>query len=87
MKKTSMLWYTLAEFQRVVEPMGLLDVKDYFSHLVKFFQLGVGEGFIRQEHLDNLMVDSDTEMLMNKLSDYKPITMTKWLEDIKIESK
>ncbi|NPD86907.1 TIGR00730 family Rossman fold protein [Lentimicrobium sp. L6] len=77
----------LDQLHIIEKPMGLLDVKDYFSHLVKFFELGVGEGFIRQEHLDNLLVDSDTEMLMNKLSDYKPITMTKWLKDIKKESK
>ncbi len=77
----------LDQLHIIEKPMGLLDVKDYFSHLVKFFQLGVGEGFIRQEHLDNLMVDSDINGLMNKLADYKPITMTKWLKDIKKESK
>lgn len=69
------------------KPMGLLDVKDYFSHLVKFFRLGVDEGFVRQEHLDNLMVEDNIEALMSRLKEYKPVTMTKWLKDIKTESK
>lgn len=73
---------------RVIEkPMGLLNVKNYFNHLVKYFELGVAEGFIRQEHLDNLMMDEQTEGLMDKLESYKPVEMNKWLKDIKTESK
>lgn len=73
---------------RIIEkPMGLLNTKNYFDHLVKYFRLGVDEGFIRQEHLDNLMVDTDVESLFKQLDEYQVVEMGKWLEDIKIESK
>lgn len=77
----------LDQLHIIEKPMGLLNVKNYFSDLVKYFELGVNEGFIRQEHLDNLKVDDQISRLMNKLSDYKAISMDKWVNDIKIESK
>ena len=73
---------------RVIEkPMGLLNVNNYFDHLVKYFDLGVKEGFIRQEHLDNLFVDTTSLGLMEKISHYRPVEMNKWIKDIKKESE
>ncbi len=73
---------------RIIEkPMGLYNVNHYFDHLVKYFNMGVQEGFIRKEHLDNLMVDDHAKTLMKKLENYHPVEMNKWIEDIKIESK
>jgi len=73
---------------RIIEkPMGLLNTKNYFDHLVQYFKLGVDEGFIRQEHLANLMVDTDVEALFKQLDQYQVVEMGKWLEDIKTESK
>jgi uncharacterized protein (TIGR00730 family) len=73
---------------RIVEkPMGLFNVNGYFNHLISYFDLGVKEGFIRQEHLNNLMVSDRVEELMEKLSLYKPVGMGKWIQDIKLESK
>ena len=73
---------------RVIEkPMGLLNVNNYFDYLVKYFELGVKEGFIRQEHLDNLFVDSSALGLMEKINSYSPVKMNKWINDIKKESE
>ena len=73
---------------RVIEkPMGLLNVNNYFDYLVKYFELGVKEGFIRQEHLDNLFVDSNALGLMEKINSYSPVKMNKWISDIKKESE
>jgi len=72
---------------RIIEkPMGLLNVNHYFDHLVTYFETGVREGFVRKEHLDNLFVDESSEGLMNKLNDYRPVEMNKWLKDIRKES-
>ena len=77
----------LDQLHIIEKPMGLLNVKNYFTGLVTYFELGVDEGFIRQEHLDNLKLDDDITGLMNKLTKYKAVTMDKWVRDIKIESK
>jgi len=73
---------------RIVEkPLGLFDVKDYFHHLIQYFRLGVDQGFIRQEHLNNLFFADNIEELMQKMKTYKPIGMSKWIRDIKTESR
>lgn len=73
---------------RIVEkPLGLLDVKDYFHHLIQYFRLGVDQGFIRQEHLNNLFFADNIQSLMKKMDTYQPIGMSKWIKDIKTESK
>lgn len=77
----------LDQLKVIEKPLGLFNVNHYFDDLVKYFDLGVQEGFVRQEHMDNLMVDENAASLMQKLGDYKPITMDKWLKDIKTESK
>jgi len=77
----------LDQLKIIEKPMGLLNTKNFFDPLVRYFELGVGEGFIRQEHLNNLMVDTEVDALMNKLDQYQAVEMGKWIEDIKIESK
>jgi uncharacterized protein (TIGR00730 family) len=72
---------------RIIEkPMGLLNVNNYFDHLVTYFELGVKEGFVRQEHLNNLFIDVTAEGLLEQLKMYKPVEMNKWLKDIRKES-
>jgi len=77
----------LDQLKIIEKPMGLLNTKNFFDPLVRYFELGVGEGFIRQEHLNNLMVDTEVDALMKKLDQYQAVEMGKWIEDIKIESK
>jgi len=68
------------------KPMGLLNVGGYFDNLVKFIDDGVEAGFIRLEHRENLIIDSDIGRLVDRMNSYEPIVMKKWIEDIKVES-
>jgi hypothetical protein len=47
----------------------------------------VKEGFIREEHQQNLIVATDCESILSKLVDFVPVSVVKWLEDIKVESE
>lgn len=77
----------LDQLHIIEKPMGLLNVKDYFHHLIQYFRIGVDQGFVRQEHLNNLFYADDIENLIHKMDQYKPVGMGKWIKDIKIESK
>jgi uncharacterized protein (TIGR00730 family) len=68
------------------KPLGLLNVNSYFDHLMKFFDHGVMEGFVRKEHRDNIIVDENAIELLGRLNTYKPVHMGKWIEEIKEES-
>ena len=68
------------------KPMGILNVNGYFDHLLKFVDHAVAEGYVRDEHRNNLIVADDIESLLIKMNKYSPLSMGKWLEDIMIES-
>lgn len=68
------------------KPLGLLNVGGYFNNLLKFIDVGVESGFVREEHRNNLIVESDIEVLIDRMNSYNPIVTAKWIKDIKIES-
>ncbi len=68
------------------KPIGLLNISGYFNHLLNFLDNGVESGFIRKEHRDNIIIDEDISILVSKMNNYKPVVMTKWIKDIKVES-
>lgn len=69
------------------KPIGFLNVAAYFDLLFDFIGHGVNEGFIRKEHQQNLIVSTDCESMITSLVNYVPVTIAKWIEDIKVESE
>ena len=68
------------------KPLGILNTKGYFDQMLHFFDHAVNEGFVRKEHRENMMVSDNIEDLFIKMNAYKPLTMGKWIKDIKVES-
>jgi len=69
------------------KPIGILNLEHYFDHLLNFFTHTADEGFLRHEHRNNLIVDENPEELLRKMSLYQPVSIEKWIRDIKEESK
>jgi uncharacterized protein (TIGR00730 family) len=69
------------------KPIGILNIEHYFDDLLNFFSHAAQEGFLRHEHRKNLIVDDDPAELLRKLALYQPVTIDKWIRDIKEESK
>ena len=68
------------------KPLGILNVCGYFDRLISFFDHAVEEGFVRNEHRNNLIISENIEDLITRMQNYKPLNMGKWIKDIKIES-
>jgi len=68
------------------KPLGILNIKGYFDHLLAFFDHAVQQNFLRKEHYDNLIIDDDIESIINRLESYRPVSTSKWIKDIKRES-
>ena len=68
------------------KPIGMLNVLGYFDTLLEFFDRGVNEGFLREEHRNNLIVDASAEALLTLMAAYQPVSMDKWIRDIHEES-
>lgn len=63
---TEMLtWLQLGLHQK---PIALLDVADYFAHLLAFTEHMIGEGFVRPEHAHLFVRDTDAAGVLDRLA-------------------
>lgn len=74
---------TWNQLEIINKPTGLLNVEGYFDELLGFIRHAVDEKFVRDEHRRNLIVDSDPEVLMEKLMGHKPMKAEKWIDRLK----
>ncbi len=68
------------------KPLGILNADGFFDYLIKFFDHAVKSGYVREEHRNNIIIDTDVDNLLNRMKAYKPLSMGKWIEDIVEES-
>lgn len=77
---------TYNQLRIIDKPIGLLNVNGYFDLLIDFFDHAVTEGYVREEHRKNIFISDDAVELLEMLKDYQPVTIEKWIRDIKDES-
>jgi uncharacterized protein (TIGR00730 family) len=70
-------WAQLGEHSK---PCGLLDIDDYYSHLLAFLDHAVEERFLRPEHRKMLVVESSPEAILDRLAAYRPPKIGKWID-------
>jgi len=63
---------TWAQLGLHTKPCGLLNVKGYFDHLIRFIDHAVEQQFIDAAHRALLLVDDSPEALLDKLASWKP---------------
>ena len=61
------------------KPVGLLNVDGFFDSLLSFLDHQRRENFMRREHRDMLMIDTDAARLLNRFETYVPPTVEKWI--------
>jgi uncharacterized protein (TIGR00730 family) len=54
------------------KPAGLLNVAGFFDSLIEFLDAAVKEGFLRPEHRELIMIESDPAKLLDRLQAYAP---------------
>lgn len=65
----SITWLQLGIHRK---PVGLLNVKNYFDHLLAMINLMVDEGFVDEANRQLLQVETNMETLLDKLATFKP---------------
>ncbi|HEX8733750.1 MAG TPA: TIGR00730 family Rossman fold protein, partial [Pyrinomonadaceae bacterium] len=61
------------------KPCGLLNVADYYDGLLALCDHAVTEGFLRPIHRALILDDSDTASLLEKMNNFKPPVVEKWI--------
>ncbi len=70
--------WTWAQLGYHDKPIGGLNVAGYYDRLVDFVATTVAEGFVRPDHRDIWMVESDPSALVERMIAYEPKTVSKW---------
>lgn len=70
-------WAQLGLHQK---PIGLLNVNGFYDDLLKLLENMVRKGFLKMSNYEMLLVADSVEGLFEKLSNYKPEPVPKWLK-------
>ena len=82
-------WGTLEEFFEVLtwaqlglhrKPCGLLNIHGFFDPLLSFLDHLVNERFVRPENRAMVLVSHEAEDLLQRLEDYAPPSVEKWID-------
>ncbi|MGH2341795.1 TIGR00730 family Rossman fold protein [Segnochrobactraceae bacterium EtOH-i3] len=71
--------WTWAQLGHHTKPCALLDVAGFYSGLAGFLDTLVTEGFVREAHRTMLISESDPARLLDRVADYRPPTLVKWI--------
>jgi len=77
---------TCNQLRLIHKPLGFLNIAGFYNNLFLFFKGAMDQGFLREEHYNNLIIEEDIEQLFNKLESFSEIKLDKWIHDIKKES-
>jgi uncharacterized protein (TIGR00730 family) len=70
-------WAQLGLHQK---PIGLLNINGFYNDLINLLETMVVKGFLKMENLELLIVDDNIESLLNKMKQFKPTQVPKWLK-------
>jgi len=72
--------YTWTQLGLHSKPLGLLDVRGYFAHLVGFLDHAVHERFVTAEHREMLVVEDRADALLAAFRRWRAPVRAKWID-------
>jgi uncharacterized protein (TIGR00730 family) len=61
-------------------PIGILNTNGFYDPLINMMQKMVAEGFVKNDHLNTILVDMNIENLLVKMEQYQPLPTPKWIK-------
>lgn len=61
------------------KPIGLLNINGFYDDLIKMLETMVVRGFLKMENLELLVVEKNIDKLLEKMRQFKPSRVPKWL--------
>jgi len=62
------------------KPIGILNTEGYYDALITQCKTMVNFGFLKQENLDAILIDTTIEGLLEQMKNFKPLPKPKWLD-------
>lgn len=61
------------------KPIGVLNIKGFYDDLLELMHKMVEKGFLKKENLKLVLVSDDMEDLLNKMRNFEPLPVPKWM--------
>lgn len=61
------------------KPIGILNMEGYYDALITQCKVMVQKGFLKQENLDAVVIDTTIDGLLHKMENFVPLPKPKWL--------
>lgn len=71
--------WTLNQLGEISKPLGLFNVNGFYDPFMAFIDHMIAERFLPAEHRHSIVVESDPQLLLEKLRHYQPTDVPKWL--------
>lgn len=73
------------QLEIINKPVALYNVLGYYDQLLAFLDHSVDQRFVKPEHRINLIAESDENILLEKIFNYKPVKVDggKWIKELK----
>ncbi len=62
------------------KPIGILNINRFYDPLLTMLETMVKRGFLKMDNYELLLVDTDIDRLLDKLNNYKPKQVPKWIK-------
>lgn len=69
-------WLQLGLHQK---PIGVLNINGFYNDLIQMLETMVRKGFLSMDNYNLLLLDSDPELLLKKMKEFKRPQVPKWL--------
>ena len=79
--------FVLSQLRVFDKPVALYNVNGFYDDIIHFIEHSANEGFIRKEHAQGLIIGEDPEYLLEKMEQFKPVDVMKWVVEIKEQVK
>ncbi len=73
------------QLELISKPLALFNISGYYDQLLSFLNHSVDQHFVKTEHRQNLIAESDENILLEKVLNYNPIKVDggKWIKELK----
>jgi uncharacterized protein (TIGR00730 family) len=71
--------WTWGQLGHHAKPVGVLNVAGYFDGLLAFLNHVTNERFMRREHRDMLIAETDPGVILDRFADYEAPVVEKWI--------
>jgi uncharacterized protein (TIGR00730 family) len=79
--------FTALQLETIEKPVGILNICGYYDKLIDMIHHMVHERFLRAEHFNSLVIESDPMEFHRKLMNHQPEKVESWVDELRKNNK